>query len=719
MKPHRMSWTAIPAMLVLLSALAGVAYADGEVTFGTQWWDQSTREAKYQEFGDYPNGPYLESFMLRDALWGGQYALVGTNALRADQSTALTYRKPRWTASLEYAQTPHNFSYFSISPYRQSAAGVLVLPDTLQKTIQDGPASAYAAVMSDALKAAGRTPLGFRTDLTRARLRGRLAPGLEFDLRGVRRKRSGNKAYGGSFGFSSAIEIMEPINQTMSEGEARLSYYKNRLSLEAVGGVSAFENQVDALIWDNPRRLDDSPTAGSSRGRIDLYPENRTVRGSLSAAIQFQRRTSLNASVGISQTVQDDEWLPFTINSAMLQPDTFPLPGTNTDGKAVVSTQDVRLTSQPTKMIGGVLRFRRYDYDNQTEEHTIPGSVAYDQSWSATPRTSHPFGHTVMTYGADVTFHPVSKITVTGLAEHTERERTHREVTDDAEDVLGVKVRVRPASSFEATASYRTASRELEAFHEEDYQNAVGAFIEQPNLRRFDVADRDQEQATAGIGWSPNERVSLSLSGEFLRNEYKDDDAMDDFPNTTHLGLLDEVRRAVSTDGSFHVNDKIDLSAGYGWGMIYSNQRSRESSSSTLQGADSTNWQARLKDWFTYATGTVEWRPVVDKVTVSTTFLFERSPGTFRLTNFKGTAIDLPTTRYLREGLGTEVWYHVDESLSLGGYWAWEQFEVDDFANADVPLLFPTTGSVTALFLGDETRDYRANRVGLAVRRTW
>ena len=65
-------------------------FPDGEVTFGTQWWDQTTREAKYQEFADYPNGPYIGSFVLRDALWGGQYALVGSNALRADQSTALT-----------------------------------------------------------------------------------------------------------------------------------------------------------------------------------------------------------------------------------------------------------------------------------------------------------------------------------------------------------------------------------------------------------------------------------------------------------------------------------------------------------------------------------------------------------------------------------------------------------------------------------------------------
>ena len=135
--------------------------------------------------------------------------------------------------------------------------------------------------------------------------------------------------------------------------------------------------------------------------------------------------------------------------------------------------------------------------------------------------------------------------------------------------------------------------------------------------------------------------------------------------------------------------------------------------------ADSVNWQARLKDWFVYLSGGVEWRPITDRLTLNASYLLERAPGVFRLTNYKGTAVDLPGTRYKREGVGTEAWYQVDESLSLGVRWGWEQYESVDFANKNVPLLFPTTGTVNAVFLGDSFQDYRANQVELRIRRTF
>jgi hypothetical protein len=97
----------------------------------------------------------------------------------------------------------------------------------------------------------------------------------------------------------------------------------------------------------------------------------------------------------------------------------------------------------------------------------------------------------------------------------------------------------------------------------------------------------------------------------------------------------------------------------------------------------------------------------------------ERAPGIFQLTRVTGTAINLPGTRYKREGVGTEAWYQVDPSLSLGLRWAWEQYEVVDFATKDVPLLFPSTGTVTAIFLGDSFQDYHANQVEFRIKRTF
>jgi len=162
----------------------------------------------------------------------------------------------------------------------------------------------------------------------------------------------------------------------------------------------------------------------------------------------------------------------------------------------------------------------------------------------------------------------------------------------------------------------------------------------------------------------------------------------------------------------------VTLSGGYGWVQMYSNQRSRESAA-TLARTDSTTWQARIKEWFSYGNAAIEWKPVTDKLSILGTFEYNHAPGIFHLTNFRHTAIDLPTVEYTRQNVGAEVWYQTSEETSFGVRWMWEQFDAIDYANENVPLLFPVTGASTALFLGDSIQDYRAQMVGVFMRKTF
>jgi hypothetical protein len=726
MDSHRQLVRALPAMLVLVVTAAGAAYAaDGEVTFGTGGWDQSTREAKFEEFREYPRGPFIESFLVMDDLAKGRYTLVGVHGLMNDQSTDVTYRKPRWTAFVDYSRTPHNFSFSAMTPYSQGAAGVLTLPDTLQRRVQENPANQATNALLDLTRNAHQVPLGFRTDRLKGRVKGRLSPGLQLDLIGTKRQRDGTKAFGGSFGFSNAVEITEPIHQTMLSGEARLSYLKKGLTLEARGGAESFTNDVDALTFDNPRRYTDSPTLGSSRGRTDLYPDNHTLRGSLQAGIRLPHRTALTAVLGISDVRQDDNWLPFTINRAILQPDTFALPGTSTDAHASVFTSDVRLTSSPHHLVSGTLRFRRYDYDNKTKQYTLAGQVAYDQTWQPGPVETHPNGYINTVYGADLDVKPHQRVTLYGTAEHIRRERTFREVAEDDEWAFQGKARIHAREGVDLEGLYRQGDRKMDHFEEGDYQNDAGTFVEQPTLRRFDVGDRQQRQARGSIGWVPNDRFAISGVYEWLRNKYEDqnlpgiDAPLVSDTSETQLGLLDETRRNISADASYQLSSRVNLGASYGWTQIYTNQRSRESNSASVRLDDSTTWQARLKDWFTYATGRVDWSVLPNRISLQATYEFERSPGVYHLTNYRNTAIDLPTTKYQRQTASGEAWYKFDPSFSLGARYSWEEFTADDFAMEDVPLLFPTTGTSNAIFLGDSINDYHAHVVALLARKNF
>lgn len=709
--------TGLFVAIVLGAAAPAFADTDGSLTFGSQWWTQTAPEAKFQEFREVPRGAFLENYALRSFKGRNLLEFYGANALRSDQTNTLAWwNGARLRLDLDYTQIPHNISFVTRSPYTQVGLGTLLLPDSLQRANQQTPAS-YASRMKDLLDNSPRVNMGFRTDISRGRLRGRPAQGFQVELTGVRRERSGRKPYGGSFGFNSDVELYEPISQRSVDADARASYERAyasaALKVEARAGLSAFDNNVDALVWDNPKRLDDrvgstSAGDGTSQGRIDLYPDNRSIHGELNLGLTLPHRTAATALVGVRQNTQDDPWLPYTINTAILQPDSFPLPGTNTHGKATILTQDYRLSSRPVSSVGGTVRYRQYYYDNRTPEHVFAGRVTVDQAWTYGPFVAEPRGYRHQDYGVDLDWRPISRATLNGTYEVLKRDRTHREVESDEEKAwsVGAQLRIRPDLS--ARGKFRHGERTIDSLLIGDYQSAPGTFSEQPGLRRFDVANRNQDLANASVSWVPNEKMSLATMFTYEFNDYQD----------SPLGLRSELSQTVGVEGSYHPVDRFDFSGGYGWGQVQTDQHSRESGA-TLALTDSTAWRARLKDWNSYAYGTIEYWIRPDKVSLTTSYEFERSPGIYQLTNAAGTAQSLPGTRYRRQDAVVELGYKLDEGTRFVGRWSWEQWDVTDFATENVPLFFPLVGANNAIFLGDSSLDYNARAVAILVQRTF
>ena len=692
----------------LLSVWSAPALADGYVTAGTEGWYQSAPEAKYQEFREVPRGIFVESFLYRDRFWKGNLSVWGANAIRSDQEIGGVYRRPRWHLDLNYQETPHNISFISRTGYTLLEPDVQRLPDSLQAQNQANP-SGYTTRMSDFLNQAHKIPLGIQTNVLTSRLGGRPGNGLSFELKGSRRSRSGGKPYGGTFGFSNAVEVIEPIRQTMAEGQGLLGYTKKRVTIEGNVDYSAFENDHSTLIWDNPRALTDV-VGTPGHGALDLYPDNQSWRAGGKVSIQLPHRSVLTAAGSYGQATQNDKWLPYTTNTAPAIVDSInanPLPGTSTDAKANLINLDARLTSHPLSRVGGTLRYHQHKYENKTKEWTLSGQVPYDGTWNGTDVTADPVGNVQKVYGADLDWNPVSRIGLYGTAEHIDRIHTFREVPEDHEDAFEGRVRVRPRTALQIDGRYRHGERWFDEFDFEDYQNAVGQFVEQPELRRFDVSPRVQNLADGTISWTGNERLTLSGTVGYLRNEYH-----------AHLGLLDELRRSASIGATIEMTDRIDLSGTFGWSRIYTNQRSRESGA-TMSLSDSTAWQARLTDNIYAADADVTWRVVPDRFALITSYFYDRGPGIFDLSNAAGTAQDLPSTDYKRQGVGVEARYTVQENTELAARWMWEQYDVTDFSSEDIPLLFPTTGASNAIFLGDSALDYRANAVALVVKRSW
>ena len=186
------------AVVMVVSGFSSPLWAaEGNATFGGQWWDQTVRDAKFQEFRVVPRGSLMESFLLREQSGRNSLALWGANAFQGDQANKLTLANGvRWRADLGYTQIPHLFSHLARWGWTQTAPGVFSIPDTLQarnQGVAGAPAatisSEYTKRMQDFLRSAPVVGLGFNTDISTARLRARPAKGLQLEARGAVRER--------------------------------------------------------------------------------------------------------------------------------------------------------------------------------------------------------------------------------------------------------------------------------------------------------------------------------------------------------------------------------------------------------------------------------------------------------------------------------------------------------------------------------------------------
>lgn len=704
--------------------------AESELFFGAQWWDQTAPDAKYQEFSQVPRGTFVQSFLLRD--WSGRnsVALWGANAIRTDQASKFTWANgARWRVDLGYAKIPHTFSQIAHWGWAENAPGVFTLPDTLQARNQQLPDSTgkpfyYTPRMLDFLGQAPPIDLGFDTKVSTLRLRARPARGWQFEVRGTNRKRSGLKPYALDFGFSTALENPEPIDQRMVDADVVASYQRDRLSAQASAGLSTFDNAISTLRVDNPKRITDRIGGdGPIAGALDLYPDNRVVRGSLALAYLLPKRSAIAATLSMAQGKQNDDFLPFTSNSALAQSSLDSLPARSLDAKTVQLNGDVRLTTSPAKGLDGALRFHYTDYDNQTRELNFIGQAPYDVSWQRyIEQNNHIQSNKQWQTGLDLDYAVMPQVKVGVIAEYRVRDRTEREVEKDKETVLGGRANMRTTNGLAVNARYTRGDRKLDEFRLDEYEGlkqrlAVGStsglfdslgFIEQPGLRRFDVADRIQDNATVGASCLLNDRLEVSGSYSFLRNDFKGD---------TTLGLQEEKVQTVASSATFHVNDQLDLTGGYGLGITETDQRSRSSPQVMSFSSDST-WTANLRDDERFVFAGFDWA-TTQTLALAASYQLSRNKSKFDLDNGLKNAADLPRTSYSRHELVLDARWRWLENTTIVGRWGWEEYDVNDWATNDVPLLFPLTGAANAIFLGDSSKGYRAHRLALLVKHSF
>jgi hypothetical protein len=224
---------------------------------GTSFGSNSD-EARFQRYRDLRNGPTLDAF---------RYGAQTDQHLFNVQADHVGYRDQRYfasynqygkvKASFEWNQIPLFFSQDTATLYTSPSAGVLVLPASIQSGLQNN-----TLTLANAVTQASPFDLRLKRSIADFRLRYSAAPHLDLSVSIKNTTKSGNQPWAGTFGFGDAVELAVPLDTRTTELGTSAELATDRGSVRIGYDGSFFRNNIGTLVWANPLRVTDSPTAG-------------------------------------------------------------------------------------------------------------------------------------------------------------------------------------------------------------------------------------------------------------------------------------------------------------------------------------------------------------------------------------------------------------------------------------------------------------------------
>jgi len=713
----------------------------GEVEAGGRLIEGERSSSKFEEYREIPSGLYLDHLLLSiESKKGLGFAeFRAREAAEEDQSFGLRFgRLGRVEFDLGWDQIPHVFSNTARTLYTRPQENVFLFPDSVQSAIQAAPTTAAkGAILRDALNNAQPVELGFRQDTGTVGVKWSPTPEWNLGVNFRTTRKDGTMPIGVGFGSpgGTLVEIAAPVETTTNEATARVEFARERYQVQFGYTASIFENDDPSVILDNPLRITDSPTAGPSRGQIALPPDNIAHTFNLSGGLTLPMRSRLTATFVAGWRLQDEAFLPHTINSSLAGSPLLLLPAQSPDAKVRTLLGNVVFTSRLLPNVTLNARYRIYDLDNNTPVLTFPGHVVNDQTLVAEERFNVPHDYTKQNAGADVTFRPFQPLSLkTGYEwERWDRDDA-REVTVTNEHTVKGGADLTPWSWLLVRGSYAKSWRDGGAYNPfahlahtvapEELEGAIPA-SQFPLLRKFDEADRVRDKVTTLAQITPIETLTLTATYSF---------AFDDYTSSSY-GLTKGRNWSASADVAYSPVPWLSLFADYTREEFKSEQRSRYRpvTGTTVFDFPDFDWVSKNIDVVdTFGIG-LDATLLPKRLNLRLGYslsIAEEDVDTFNpVTPTSGTpaqdatatAGKFPSRLSWFHQLTASLWYHLTRNLSAKLGYTYERYIREDWAIEDIqPYMGDLPANLTRaaldVFLGADVPNYEAHIFELALR---
>lgn len=740
----------------------------GAITLGARAFvDRPPLEdrAKFEQYGEMPPGLTLDNVYLSRVSGSGVVAeLWASDVAFNNQRYTLRISDPGdHYLMLEYNEVPHLYSTQARTLYGGTNPSILRISDNVQSALETAPLTPAG----DLTRAAIIDENVHRRDIAVSRETGRVAfrwtPSAAWDVRFEysNENRTGSAPFGTALNGFNTIEIPAPVSYTTQNFVASAQYVgklaeDRNWSLAVAYNGSLFHNDYTSVTFDNPFRLS-APTGSNNtanEGRASLAPSNEAHRLTVTGAIDLPFSGRYVGTLSYSEMLQNEPFLPFTINSSILSSTGVPmtdlslLPARSLHGEIDELLFNNLLTMRFSPSLTGTARFRHLQIDNNTPALFFPEYVRADGQRQTDDRQNYRPAYTRTTSGVDLNWRPRAGWTIGASAGWDRYDRDNREadVTNEYTGRLFLDARPEQWEWLRLRTSVLHAERRFESY---DALNNVGVigyppagvgFVQNPLLRKFDMADRNRTRIDASAELSFESGLTITPSGSWRNDQFGDNLA-----NGGELGLKDETYWNAGVEAGMPIGDVATISIAYlheSFDRAIVNRQRGGGGATGIAcpnadtiGSDICNWGSEIEDNIDTldGSGNIQLMPGVLELDLGA--LYSRTTNATS-TYSLGSALVASEPQYpevrnsferydatLRYTVGQETAQRLgwNGDLTLELNYAFERNRMTNWATANMApyMIALDAGASRSLFLDALNPNYTANVVSLRVGLKW
>ena len=729
-------------MMILCSDVQGRQVLQGNIDTGGQDIIGDQGSSKFTEYRTLPHGTVVNklSMSFMNDNYNNVFSVWGLNVGQQDQRfVALVRQAGKLQLQLNWDQIPHNHTNTAKTIYNQTLNGILEIPRDVRARLRTilstdidpnihGTQYDTTALINLVNGMARGVDMKSQRDQSKTSFRYSTTDGLDFKLDYANERRSGKKPLGSVFFYHTPAELLEPIDYRTQEGNAQLEYATKIWNARLSYGISAFNNNIETLVWDNPVRETDAIGA-ASRARLTLSPDNIAHRFGFSGGINLPFSTRITTSMQRDVRRQNEGFVPFTINTAIASLSALPaLPAQTLSGRVGVTLVNLFLTNRFISPLWFSARYRMLDYDNQTPSLLLSGYVDQDNLISQTSRRSLPFGYKKTNVSADLKFRPVDHVSINTGYERENWALEYREANNTYENIYKISIDYTLRSILLLRSSYFFGNKKV---NEYNYQNVEvetfpagrPAFTvgQLPQLRKFDISSRRRNRANLMAQIMPLQELTLVGSFGLIDDIFPESSEPE---NTFLYGLLWNKANNYSGDLTYSPSMDFSLTGTYARENYDYGMRSRQ----RLFRNDTTDndWSSGLHDRVNSYGLSISWAVEPEQIELSGSFTLSDANGTSTTTVLGDPGVqsflvktgeNYPETRSILRQLSIVVRYHLMDHFTPRIEYRFEGYSESYFYQDMMKpyMISVEPGRPGAVYLGVRQPGYAAHFIYLGL----